>query len=164
MVLRAHSLIKGVVGAGQPPPKTLADRPIRPRRALRLQADEIIAPLVTPLAPRPAMSPPGLAAPAPGPAPSPRVGAALRLGPVGCANPSLLTKAERERCLERLGAGAKDAPFYEPPMSPDKRKAFDAQAAKQQAYRRYKEGHIPPGVSTGSLGMNPMPEVWTPHN
>ena len=83
---------------------------------------------------------------------------------MGCANPNLLTKAERERCLERLGAGAKDAPYYEPPMSRDKRKAFDEAAARKQAYRKYKEANLPTGVSPGGLEMKPLPEVWTPRN
>lgn len=147
----------------QPAPKRLADQPIRPRRALRLPEDPSVAPLVTPLAPERPAAPPAPAFALPAPA-APAVSSALRLSPVGCANPHLLTKAERERCLERLGAGAKDAPFYEPPMSRDKRKAFNEAAARKQAYRKYKEGNLPVGVSPGGLEMKPLPEVWTPHN
>ncbi|MDP3747368.1 MAG: hypothetical protein Q8Q88_10010 [Phenylobacterium sp.] len=152
--------------AEQPAPKRLIDQPIRPRRALRVQEDLSVAPLVTPLAPdRPAAPPaPAVALPAPAAPATPALSGALRLSPVGCANPNLLTKAERERCLERLGAGAKDAPYYEPPMSRDKRKAFDEAAARKQAYRKYKEANLPTGVSPGGLEMKPMPEVWTPRN
>jgi len=150
----------------QPAPKRLIDQPIRPRRALRLQEDLSVAPLVTQLAPgRPAAPPaPAVALPSPAAPATPALSGALRLSPVGCANPHLLTKAERDRCLERLGAGAKDAPYYEPPMSRDKRKAFDEAAARKQAYRKYKEANLPTGVSPGGLEMRPLPEVWTPRN
>ncbi|UTP41307.1 hypothetical protein M9M90_09065 [Phenylobacterium sp. LH3H17] len=150
----------------QPKPKRLVDQPIRPRRALRLQEDPSVAPLVTPFAPDRTTAPPApaVALPAPAAPAGPATGAALRLSPVGCANPQLLSKAERDRCLERLGAGARDAPYYEPPMSRDKRKAFDEAAARKQAYRKYKEANLPNGVSPGGLEMKPLPEVWTPHN
>lgn len=150
----------------QPTPRRLVDQTIRPRRTLRLQEDPSVAPLVTPFAPdRPAAPPaPAVALPAPATPAGPAPGAALRLSPVGCANPQLLSKAERDRCLERLGAGAKDAPYYEPPMSRDKRKAFNEAAASKQAYRKYKETNLPTGVSPGGLEMKPLPEVWTPHN
>jgi hypothetical protein len=35
-------------------------------------------------------------------------------------------------------------------MDPAKRAAFDAQAAKDARYRKYKEGNVPPGVVPGS--------------
>lgn len=150
----------------QPAPKRLVDQPIRPRRALRSEEDSSMAPLVTPLAPRTAgpSEAPAATLPAPAAPVGPAPGAALRLSPVGCSNPQLLTRAERERCLERLGAGARDAPFYEPPISRDKRRAFDEAAARKQAYRKYKEANLPTGVSPGGLEMKALPEVWTPRN
>ncbi len=150
----------------QPAPRRLIDPPIRPSRALRLQDAPEVAPLFTPLAPDlPAAPPtPAFALPAPVAPAAPSVSRALRLSPVGCANLQLLTKAERERCLERLGAGARDAPFYEPPMSRDKRSAFDEAADRKQAYRKYKEANLPTGVSPGGLEMKALPEDWTPRN
>ena len=71
---------------------------------------------------------------------------ALRRSPVGCANPSLLAKEERDACLERLGAGAKDAPFIQPPMDPDKRREFDQKSAAQEQMRIYRETGVYPGL------------------
>jgi len=147
------------------PPQPLASRPLRPRRILRPGETAPVAPLVTPRAAPAAAGP--IAAPAPSPAPaaaSDALRGALRGGSVGCANPALLSKDERAACLEKLGAGARDAPFYEPPMSREKRREFDAAAARKEAYRRYKEGNVPPGLTPGGLEMKPLPEVWTPHD
>ncbi|MBP6877283.1 MAG: hypothetical protein KBC34_04615 [Phenylobacterium sp.] len=146
----------------------LAERPIRPRRTLRPDESSPVAPLVTPRAPPPAERGPWtLEQPAPGGAPAPPADLrqALRRGPAGCANPALLSREEREACEERLGAGAKDAPFLQPPMDPRKRQAFDEAAAKKEAYQRYKRGNVPPGIThepRPSEAPNPFPEVWTP--
>lgn len=140
------------------PRETAANRPLRPRRALRPGEASEVAPLITrnalATAPRAEMSVP---APAPEPGPAAEgspdlLRNALRRGAVGCANPTLLSKTEREACLEKLGAGAKDAPFIEPPMSREKRAAFDEAAAKKEAYRRYKGQNIPPGTVGSGLG------------
>jgi hypothetical protein len=77
----------------------------------------------------------------------------------------MLSREEREACQERLGAGARDAPFIPPPMDPRKRQAFDETAAKKEAYQRYKRGNVPPGITNEprpSEAPNPFPEVWTP--
>jgi len=151
------------------PPAQAEPAPSRPLRARRAVAADRspIPPLrlpesaIAPSAPAASTEPTMPTAPV---APA-RLKDALRRGPVGCANPSLLSREERDACLERLGAGAKDAPFIEPPMSPDKRRAFDAAAAKKEAYRRYKEANMPPGVTPEpkpSEAPNPFPEVWTP--
>lgn len=140
------------------PRETAANRPLRPRRALRPDETSEVAPLITRNAP--ASTPRGDAAasslaPEAGPTAEPSADLlrnALRRGAVGCANPTLLSKAEREACLEKLGAGAKDAPFIEPPMSREKRAAFDEATAKKQAYRRYKGQNIPPGTVGSGLG------------
>ncbi len=58
-----------------------------------------------------------------------------------------LTRAERDACDERLGRGSESATFIAPPMDPAKRAAYDAQAAKDEAYRRYKQGNVPSAVS-----------------
>lgn len=144
----------------------LVERPIRPRRTLRPDETSPVAPLVTPRAPPAARGPWTLEPAAPGaPAPRADLRQALRRGAAGCANPALLSPEEREACEERLGAGAKDAPFFQPPMDPRKRQAFDEAAAKKEAYQRYKRGNVPPGLShepRPSEAPNPFPEVWTP--
>lgn len=138
-------------------------RPLRVRRPAQADRRAEVPPL---LVPETAIAPPSTPTPpADIPAVPPRLGETLRRGAVGCANPSLLSKEEQEACLERLGAGAKDAPFIEPPMSPDKRRDFDAAAAKKQANRRYREANMPVGVTPTpkpSEAPNPFPEVWSP--
>lgn len=141
-----------------------AARPLRPRRLLRPEERSDVAPLVTPAAP---------AAPdrrgAPGPAaPAADLRNALRRGAVGCANPSLLSKDERAACLEALGRGARDAPFIEPPIAPDKKSEWDKAAERKRAKWRAREGPlsapVPQGPSSPSQAPNPFPEVWTPRN
>lgn len=145
----------------------IVERPIRPRRTLRPDETSPVAPLVTPNAPTAPRGPWTVAPPVPGASPpaSADLRQALRRGPGGCATPSLLSREEREACQEKLGAGAKDAPFFQPPMDPRKRQAFDEAAAKKEAYQRYKRGNVPPGLSHESRpseAPNPFPEVWTP--
>lgn len=151
------------------PNETAAQRPLRPRQAQRPAAESTVAPLLTPAAPAPGRSPADQAgAPATAvPPASPGLREALRRSPVGCANADavILDKAERERCMEVFGKGAKDAPFIPPPMAPDKRRAFDAAAARKEANRRYRESNIPAGTTNTprpSEAPVPMPEVWTP--
>ena len=145
--------------AGEP----VAVRELRVRRPRDARSARDVPPLVVP---ERSIAPTGAPLSAPAAATGPAdVRDALRRGLVGCANPDLLSPDERDACLERLGAGAKDAPFIEPPMSPDKRRAFDAAAAKKEAYRRYREGSVPPGVTPQpkpSEAPNPFPDVWTP--
>lgn len=78
------------------------------------------------------------------------VRSALRNGALGCANQEALAldKRARARCLERLGAGAKDAPFIPAPLAKDKQAEFDKAAARKEADRKYREAPIPPGLST----------------
>jgi hypothetical protein len=111
-----------------------------------------------PLAPAPPGNPTGggigtKTAPAPLPAaPGSDLKTALRGFSPGCRMRDAvgLTKAERDACDEKLGRGAATAPFIPAPMDPAKRRAFDAQAAKDERYRKYKEGNVPPGITPGS--------------
>lgn len=129
------------------PAQSLASRPLRPRRTLRPDETTNIAPLVTREAPAAATIPGQVLAPSPAPGGPPSdVRNALRRSAVGCANPTLLSKAEREGCLEKLGAGAKDAPFIPPPIAKDKLRAFDEKVAAQEQMRIYRETGIYPGV------------------
>ncbi|OYX04615.1 MAG: hypothetical protein B7Z12_05905 [Caulobacter vibrioides] len=86
------------------------------------------------------------------PAPLPGEGAgdlrtALRGSATGCVSADAvgLNRRERERCDERFGAAkAKGDPLSA--MNADKRRALDAQAAAQDAYRRYQNAPMGPGV------------------
>ena len=81
------------------------------------------------------------------PSPGAQLSTALRGGLVGCANPQLLTPAERERCLQRFGRGASEAPFIAPPIAAGKQAAFDRAA---QAKARPREGGLPTGIASPS--------------
>jgi hypothetical protein len=152
------------------PNQAAAQRPLRPRQAQRPAAQSSVAPLLAPAAPSPGPSTEREGAPATAGSPPPvssGLREALRRSPVGCANADavILDKAERERCMEMFGKGAKDAPFIPPPMARDKRRAFDAAAARKEANRRYRESNIPAGTvhePRPSEAPRPMPEVWTP--
>lgn len=86
------------------------------------------------------------------PAPLPGEGAgdlrtALRGSATGCVSADAvgLNRREREKCDERFGAAkAKGEPLSG--MDAAKRQALDAQAAAQDAYRRYQEAPMGPGV------------------
>lgn len=72
---------------------------------------------------------------------------ALRGSATGCVNADAvgLNRRERERCDEQFGAArAKGDPLSG--MDAGKRRALDAQAAAQEAYRRYQDAPMGPGV------------------
>lgn len=157
------------------PRQAAASRPLIPRMRARPDEPLTVAPLVTPAAPsrNPSASGPGAFTVNPGDAPAPRppgtaeqIRGILRNSVVGCANADAVSLGHRERagCDERFGKGAKDAPFIEPPMSRDKRRAFDAAAARKEAYVKYKESNLPPGVSVkgGGPQMKELEPVMAP--
>jgi hypothetical protein len=85
------------------------------------------------------------------PSPAAQLAAVLRGGRVGCANPSLLSPTEREKCQEEFGRGAGDAARIGPLADPGLERA----AAARDATRRYREGGVPVGVSSpGSSGAS----------
>ena len=104
----------------------------------------------------PTLNVPAAAAVGPGtavrPAPLPGEGAgdlrtALRGSATGCVSADAvgLNRRERERCDERFGAAKpKGDPLSG--LAADKRRALDAQAAAQEAYRRYQDAPMGPGV------------------
>ncbi|WP_304188268.1 hypothetical protein, partial [Phenylobacterium aquaticum] len=78
------------------------------------------------------------------------LGLVLRRGGVGCETPNLpgMTQADRDRCLERLGAGARLAAFKGLGLAKDKQAWLDGQAAAKDRYIKYRNGPLPPGLST----------------
>lgn len=163
-----------VVDLFRPPPPPRAQRrdapaaptpqasPVRPR-AVAAPTPAAVLPL--PMAPVPAPAPPSPARKAGGgsggavggPGAGPPGGdlrGALRGSTVGCANRTAvgLNRREVEGCDERLGAGAKDAPFIEAPMDGAKRAGFDAEARRKEIIRKRKEAPPPVGVSRGNAG------------
>jgi hypothetical protein len=133
-----------------------AQAPIRPRQARRPDEDTSVAPLYA--IPAPGRAGPGAAAGlgvAPHPAPEPpgtraELGRALKFGGVGCETPDLvgMTRAERDRCAERLGAGAKSAAYLGQGLSKEKQGLLDQVAARKEALRDYRDAPMPPGLST----------------
>jgi hypothetical protein len=125
----------------------------RPQRFLPPEVPTVpIAPPAPPAAAAPAPRAPVVLHPAPQPeGPKGDVRTALRQGTVGCGNPLAvgLNRAERDLCDEKLGKGAKDAPFYEPglAMTAAKKGLMDRAAAGKDANIKYKEGQVPPGIS-----------------
>ncbi|CAN7144853.1 hypothetical protein LJR225_000124 [Phenylobacterium sp. LjRoot225] len=141
-----------------PPGSSEKPQPIRlHRRQLRRdQPPPDVEPFVPPVSlpePRPAPTRP-VAQPRVSVQPSPaaQLSAVLRGGRVGCANPSLLTAAEREKCQEMFGRGAAEAPRIGPLADP----AFERAAAARENNRRYRDGNVPSGVTdpTGGSGSS----------
>lgn len=123
------------------------------RRPQRFATEPLpVAPLVAPTE----APPPERAQPAPGPrvlnlpgqqdAFAANARNALR-SRLGCDNPSL-TRAERERCLERFGAASRDAPVLGLGVNRDKASALDRAAARKEQDYRYKRGIVPPAPPT----------------
>ena len=139
------------------PGATQQPAPIRlHRRQLRHAAPEpsvepFIAPKETPTPPPQASRPQAQPRITVQPSPRSQLSTALRGGAVGCANPELLSPAERERCTERLGRGAHEAPYL-PAISPEREAEFDHAS---QARERRREGGVPPGVAAPSSDSGP---------
>lgn len=151
-----------------PPGSTEKPRPIRlHRRQLRHEAaPPEVPPFVPPTTvpePRSAPSKP-VAQPriTVQPSPANQLSTALRGGLVGCANPSLLSPSEREKCEEKLGRGAAEAPHIAPAGDAD----LDRAAQAREARRRYREAPMPAGTS-GSPGdsgsSNRNKPLYTPN-
>jgi len=126
-----------------PPPPGSSERPapIRlHRRQLRPLPPELpVTPLVAPVE----KAAPAPERPAPPPAqPQPEaMSATARVvlkGLVGCANPSTLTKTEREACEQKLAAGVKTAPSYGLGLGADAAAALDRTADHKAACRAYR--------------------------
>jgi hypothetical protein len=125
--------------AGGPP------APIRiHQRALRTPRHELpVAPLVTPQAeppPAPARDPGPTARTLQEEAVAANARQALRSGLVGCANPGLLSREEREKCEEGLARGARDAPFNGLGIDRDKTRDLERAGARRESDYRYKRG------------------------
>ncbi len=134
-----------------------APAPIRPRQARRPADETPVAPLYATPSPARATAPTGLTVEPPPAAVADGVGLgrALRFGGVGCDRPDLagLSAAERDRCAERLGAGAKTAAYLGQGLSRDKQRMLDKAAAEKEAYIKYRNAPVPPGLSgSGAAG------------
>jgi len=81
------------------------------------------------------------------PSPGAQLSNTLRRGLVGCANPELLSPTDRERCIERLGRGAREAPYIAAPIAPEKQADFERAA---QAKARTRQSGVPAGVASPS--------------
>lgn len=155
-----------------PPPRARrADAPAAPKpqvsavrpRTVTAPAPSAVPPL--PMAPVPAPVTPAPAAKTgagsggtvPGPGqdlPGGDLRQALRGSTVGCANRGAvgLNRREVDRCDERLGAGAAQAPWIAAPMDATKRSAFDAEARRKEIIRQRKAAAPPVGVTQGNAG------------
>jgi hypothetical protein len=75
--------------------------------------------------------------------------ATLRGSPIGCANPELLSPAERDRCDEALGQGAATAAMPGLGLSAGKQADFDRDAQHKEACRQYRAGGEQPRLRDG---------------
>ncbi len=135
----------------QAPPQAAAPSMIHPRTPPRTFASSV-APLAVGrasgvgTAPHPAPLPEG---------PRGDLRTALRGSAVGCANALAvgLNRRELERCHERWGQAARNAPVYaNAPASADAAAQMARQAASQEADLAYRTGRIPQGVDRGDPG------------
>ena len=155
------AVIPVLIVARIPPPhasRNAQATPIRLHRRPQRFADETlpIAPLVVPAvevdrpAPvEPARSTSGQPAQE---ALAASVRGALR-GRVGCDNPDL-TRAERDGCLERLGAGAGEAPFLGLGVERSKAGELAAAAARRERDFKYQRSAGPPGTTGAGPSAN----------
>jgi hypothetical protein len=136
--------------AGRPEPLKLHRRPQR-----FMPPPASVAPLTAPVKQDPEAA---TTQPAPAQRPSPPVDipkadlrAALRHGLLGCANAQAvnLDRAERDRCDELMGKGARDAAFLGPGLglSREKRALLDRAAGKREANAAYLEQAPPAGMA-----------------
>lgn len=133
-------------GAEKPPPIRLHRRQLRRGPAPAPPVEPFVAPPTIPTPkppPRPGPPPRYTVQPSPGT----QLSTTLRGSLVGCANPSLLSRSERERCQEKLGRGVGEVPALPPPSDP----AFDRAAAAKDASRRAREAGVPVGTA-GAFG------------
>lgn len=139
-----------------PPSKAEQPQPLRlHRRPQPFAAPPPIEPLPVPAAPPTAPRPAGPATfhPAPLPeGPKADIRATLRVSPIGCANPELLSPAERDRCDEVFGKGAKTATLPGLGLSAVKQDDFDRQAERKDACRDYRAtvGGVMPRLRDGA--------------
>lgn len=155
-----------------PPPRARrADAPAAPKpQVSAVRPRTVTAPAPSAVPPLPMAAVPGPVTPAP----APKTGAgsggtvpgpgqdlpggdlrqALRGSTVGCANRGAvgLNRREVDRCDERLGAGAAQAPWIAAPMDATKRSAFDAEARRKEIIRQRKAAAPPVGVTQGNAG------------
>lgn len=133
----------------KPQPIRLHRRQLRPEAAPPPEVTPFVAPKETATPPPPPHRPlqPRITVQ---PSPANQLTTALRGGVVGCANPDLLSPNERERCLERLGRGALEAPFQPPAISPGKQADLDRAGQAKLERRREKEAGVPIGSASPS--------------
>lgn len=132
----------------------------RPQRFV--PPEEAVPPLVVPQAP--VARPSALATSRPTSLPSSRdevadnVAKVLR-GRLGCANPSSLSRAEREACEDQLAAGARDAAFTGLGLARDKAAELDRTATRKAADVKWRNapggGHGVPGSGRSETPGSP---------
>jgi len=136
-------------GAEKPPPIRLHRRQLRRGAVPQPPVEPFVAPPTLP-APKPKPRPSGPPRYTVQPSPGTQLSTTLRGSLVGCANPSLLSRSERERCQERLGRGAAQAP----PLAPLGDPALDRAAAARERNYEYKRSTPRPAPATGGPGRS----------
>lgn len=155
------AVIPVLIVAKIPPPhasRNAQATPIRLHRRPQRFADEVlpIAPLIVPTAepdrPAPADTRRSTGGQPAQDALAANVRGALR-SRVGCDSPGL-TRAERDACLERFGAGARDAPFLGLGVERGKASELAAAAARRERDFKYQRSAGPPGTTGAGPSAN----------
>ncbi|THD64151.1 hypothetical protein [Phenylobacterium sp.] len=119
--------------------------PLAPREAAETPAERLSAPSAASAAPAPSGADQG--------PPAPDLTAALRHGVLGCANAGALSREDRIRCEEQLGAGAANAPTLQLQLAPRMRAYYDAVAKAKAPDKPWTPNRAP-----GALGrLDPEP-------
>jgi hypothetical protein len=134
-------------GAEKPPPIRLHRRQLRRGAAPHPPVEPFVPPPSIPT-PKPQPRPSGPPRYSVQPSPGTQLSTTLRGGLVGCANPSLLSRSERERCQEKFGRGAAGVPANGPRGDP----ALDRAAAARERSYIYKRTTPRPGSAAGPPG------------
>jgi len=135
-------------GAEKPPPIRLHRRQLRRGAAPQPPVEPFVAPPTIPT-PKP-QARPGAPRYTVQPSPGAQLSTTLRGSLIGCANPSLLSRSERERCQEKLGRGGAEAPA----LAPVGDAALDRAAAARERNYIYKRTTPPAAPAIGAPGRS----------
>lgn len=127
----------------------------RPQRFV--PPEEAVPPLVVPQAPVARPSAPATSRPTSLPSSRDEVAdnvAKVLRGRLGCANPSSLSRAEREACEDQLAAGARDAAFTGLGIARGKAASLAAAAERRHADYNFKRGITPPSPPQEGAGWD----------
>jgi hypothetical protein len=132
----------------KPKPIRLHRRQLHPELAPPPEVPPLVAPKSVPT-PAPTPTPRAPAAPriTVQPSPAGELATVLRGSAIGCANPAILSREEREACETRFGRGAGEAPYLPPALDRGKQATLERAGAARDRAVRAREAPMPAGVA-----------------